>query len=133
MSFTLQTGVTLDVPPKVLDRGAEGSPVRAVAIGLGGQVWLQEMPQEQAKQRLVLEIAKMSDTQRGTIETALNTAGTRTVYTGVESVVCVPAPRPEQQFTALTGDYPDKDSGGSQVLPAWLRQWSARIVFYRVS
>jgi hypothetical protein len=133
VSFTLQTGVILDVPPAVVERGAEGSPVRAAAVALDGEVWVQEMPQAQAKQRLVLFIALMSDTQRGQIETALNTAGPRTVYTGVETVTCIPAPRSEQTFTALVGDYPDKDSTGSAVLPARLRVWSARIVYYRLS
>ncbi len=134
MSFTLQTGVTLDRPPIVLDRAAEGGPARANARAIGGQVIGQEMSLAQEKSRLVLLLTAMTDAQRAALETALNTVGPRVVYTGSESPNCVPGARGEHAFTELIlpEGYEDVDVNG-QPLPAALRLWNARITYYRLS
>ena len=101
MSHTLQVGVVLDGPPIVVDRAAEGGPARAMARSLTGAVIVSEVAQVQDKSRLHLLIGCASDAQRVAIETAINTAGARTVNTGVESVTAIPAERSLQKFTPL--------------------------------
>jgi hypothetical protein len=134
MSFTLQAGVILDSPPIKVDRGAEGGPARAVARAIDGTVFEQEMALTQEKSRLVLFLSNISDAQRASLETALNTQGPRTVYTGAESVSCIPAPRSEHQWKEIVcpDGFEDVDVNDNP-LPAWMTRWSARIVYYRQS
>ena len=134
MSFTLQTGVVLDRPPIVLQRATEGGPARAIACGLTGQVIAQEMALTQEKSRLVLYLALVSDAQRIDLETALNTAGPRTVNTGAESPTCIPGTRAEHEFKELVADQGFEDvDANSNALPAELRQWAVKVTYYRLS
>lgn len=134
MSHTLQTGVVLDGPPIVVDRAAEGGPARAMARSLTGAVLVSEVAQAQSKSRLHLLIGCASDAQRLAIETAINTAGARTVATGVETVTAIPAERALQKFTPLVlpEGFEDADRNG-QPLPAALRQWQIELVYYRLA
>ncbi len=134
MSFTLQTGVVLDGPPIVVDRAAEGGPARAMARSLTGAVLVSEVAQAQAKSRLHLLIGCASDAQRLAIETAINTAGARIVYTGVETITAIPAERALQKFTPLVTPegFEDVDRNG-QPLPAALRMWQIELVYYRLT
>jgi hypothetical protein len=132
MSFTLQTGVTLDTAPLVLERCAEGSPRRAMATSLRGSAIVTEWPDSQAKRRLKIAIEYLSDSQRQALETALNTVGVRTVYTGSETVTCIPGDRSEQKFEELVAPFPDKHSDNSTPAAGY-KVWRAEIVFYRMS
>lgn len=134
MSHTLQTGVVLDGPPIVVDRAAEGGPARAMARSLTGAVLVSEVAQAHDKSRLRLLIGRASDDQRAAIETAINTPGARTVYTGAEAVTAIPAERALQKFTPLVvpEGFEDADRNGYP-LPAWMRQWQIELVYYRLS
>lgn len=134
MSFHLESSVVLDGPPIVVDRAAEGGPARAMVRSLTGAVIVSEMAQTQQKSVLRLLIGCASDDQRAAIETAINTPGVRSVWTGAETVNAIPAERSMQKFTPLVTPegFEDADRNG-QPLPAALRQWQIELVYYRLA
>lgn len=127
------TSLTVDVPPKVLDRAVEGGPDRAAAIGLTGAPIVVEWPAPSHAAHLRLRWEQLSGAQVTTLNTLLDGVGPVTVrlYTGGSTVSCMFGPRSEQKIVPLLGEYPEKLADGSAQL-AERTQCSAELVLYRI-
>ena len=137
MSFVALTNaggsLTVDVPPKVLNRAAEGAPDRSVAVSLAGTPIVTEWVGAQLAQRLVLRWEVLSGAQVATLLAILQTTGTVTVrlYTGGSTILCAWAPRDEQKITPLLGDYPERLASGATQLTT-RTQCSAELTLIRI-
>lgn len=129
------TSLTVDIPPKILDRFAEGGPERGGGVGLTGAAIVTEWPAASHAAVLRLRWEYLEGSLITTLNTLIDGTGPVTVkrYAADTGITCMFAPRSAQKIVSLTDPegYPETLADGSAQLAARQR-CSVELTLYRI-